>query len=68
VSEVHRTRGPVYGCKTYDEDAVRLAVLAHVRHTGTSYDELLASGLDRREARRQVEDQVRFILTTWQQP
>ena len=54
--------------KTYDEDAVRLAVLAHVRHTETSYDELLASGLDRREARRQVEDQVRSILTTWQQP
>jgi hypothetical protein len=38
------------------------------RHTETSYDELLASGLDRREARRQVEDPVRFILTTWQQP
>ena len=54
--------------KTYDEDAVGLAVLAHVRHIETSYDELLSSGLNRREARRQVEDQVRFILTTWQQP
>jgi hypothetical protein len=48
--------------------AAKGAVLAHVRHIETSYDELLASGLDRREARRQVEDQVRFILTTWQQP
>ncbi len=43
------------------------AVLAHVRHIETPYDELRASGLDRREARRQVEDQARFILTTWQQ-
>jgi len=54
--------------KTFDEDAVRLAVLAHVRHIETPYDELLASGADRREARRQVEDQVRFTLASWQRP
>jgi hypothetical protein len=41
--------------KAYDEDAVRLAVVAHVRHVETPYDRLLASGLDRVEARRRVE-------------
>ncbi len=45
-----------------------LAVLAHVRHMASPYDELLVSGLDRREARRQVEDQVRFILATCHRP
>jgi hypothetical protein len=43
---------------------VRLAVLAHVRHIKTPYDELLASGVDRGEARRQVEDEVRFTLAS----
>jgi hypothetical protein len=54
--------------KTYDEAAVHLAVLAHARHTETQYDELLASGLERGEARRRVEDRVRLILTRWQRP
>jgi hypothetical protein len=52
--------------KAYDEDAVRLAVSAHVRHVETPYDRLLASGLDRVEARRRVEEQVRLILAAWQ--
>lgn len=52
--------------KTFGEDAVRLAVLAHVRHIETPYDELLASGVDRGQARRQVEDKVRFTLASWQ--
>jgi hypothetical protein len=54
--------------KTFDEDAVRFAVLAHVRHIKTPYDELLASSADRGEARRQVEDEVRFTLASWQRP
>jgi hypothetical protein len=45
---------------------VRLAVVAHIRHAETPYDELLAGGWDRREARRQVEDRVRSVLDTWQ--
>ena len=43
--------------KALDENAVRLAVTAHVRHAETSYDELLATGWDRHDARREVEDQ-----------
>jgi len=52
--------------KALDEEAVRVAVIAHVRHVETAYDELLAAGRDRHEARREVEDQVRFVLAGWQ--
>jgi len=52
--------------KALDEEAVRLAVVAHIRHVRTSYDDLLARGEDRSEARRLVTDQVRSILDSWQ--
>jgi hypothetical protein len=51
--------------KELDEQAVRLAVIAHIRHTETHYDTLLASGCERREARRQVEEVIDRILTRW---
>ena len=52
--------------KRSDEEAVRLAVIAHVRHTETRYDELLARGFERRDARAEVEDVVRDVLRRWQ--
>jgi hypothetical protein len=54
--------------KAFDEEAVRLAVIAHVRHAETAYDELLTAGRDRHEARREIEDRVRFVLASWQRP
>jgi len=54
--------------KDLDERAVRLAVAAHVRHLETPYDQLLASGRDRHEARRAVQSQVHAILSGWQSP
>jgi len=51
--------------KSFDEQAIRLAVLAHVRHTETPYDELLASGHDRWEARAQVEGTVVWVVDQW---
>lgn len=51
--------------KTLDEEAVRLAVAAHVRHVETSYDELLGAGHERHEARRLVEALVNGVLRTW---
>ena len=33
--------------KNLDEEAVRLSVIAHIRHNETNYDELLAKGYDR---------------------
>ncbi len=52
--------------KALDENAVRLAVIARVRHVETRYDRLLMSGWDRVEARLCVEDAVRSVLAKWQ--
>lgn len=52
--------------KSLDEEAVRLAVTAHVRHTETRYDELLAKGYERWEAREQVEEEVLRVLVKWE--
>jgi hypothetical protein len=52
--------------KIFDEEAVRLAVIAHIRHRETNYDELLATGYDRWEARDQVNAEVGDILTNWE--
>jgi hypothetical protein len=52
--------------KELDEQSVRLAVIAHIRHTETDYDMLLASGCERRAARRQIEEVINRVLTRWQ--
>jgi hypothetical protein len=54
--------------KSLDEAAVRLAVMAHIRHTETEYDTLLASGYERREARAQVEERIARVLARWAAP
>src|SRR5262245_59092193 len=51
--------------KSLDEEAVRLAVIAHIRHRETDYDRLLARGYDRREARETVEGAVSQVLRVW---
>jgi hypothetical protein len=52
--------------KAFDETAVRLAVIAHIRHSETAYDKLLAAGVDRLEARAQVDADVRAVAASWQ--
>jgi hypothetical protein len=54
--------------KSLDESAIRLAVLAHIRHTETKYDELLSRGYERYEARAQVEEAIDRVLSRWQAP
>jgi hypothetical protein len=51
--------------KALDAEAVRLAVAAHVRHRESDYDQLLASGLDRHEARDRVAEQVGGVVRRW---
>lgn len=48
-----------------DAEAVELAVRAHIRHADTSYDRLLARGVDRSAARRDVAPQVDAVLRRW---
>jgi hypothetical protein len=52
--------------KTFNEQAVRLAVLAHIRHRETDYDELLGKGWLRHGARAHVRDRVDQISDSWQ--
>jgi hypothetical protein len=51
--------------KALDEEAVRLAVTAHIRHAETNYDDLLLKGIDRREAREEGYSKVTDILDRW---
>ncbi len=51
--------------KSLDEEAVRLAVVAHIRHRETNYDALLAKGWDRHDARECVSDIVGAICERW---
>jgi len=53
--------------KAFDEQAVHLAVVAHVRHVETPYDKLLMSGWERVEARFRVEGRVQSVLEEWQE-
>ncbi len=53
------------GAKSLEVSPVRLAVIAHIRHTETKYDELLAAGYDRQEARGEVEAAVHGVLEKW---
>lgn len=51
--------------KELDENAIRLAIVAHIRHRRTPYDRLLATGHDRYDARAEVEATVRAVLADW---
>jgi len=53
--------------RRFDEEAIRLAVSAHLRHTETNYDVLLARGVDRAEARSRVRERVDRLLDAWTQ-
>jgi hypothetical protein len=52
--------------KSLEEEAIRLAVQAHIRHTETRYDELLAAGHERWEARSEVAGAVAHVLAVWE--
>lgn len=51
--------------KSLDEEAIRLAVIAHIRHAETNYDELLSRGLDRPLARDEIADEIDEVLSRW---
>jgi len=52
--------------KALNEEAVRLAVRAHVRHVETEYDSLLSKGIERWEARNRVAGPVDDVLARWE--
>ncbi|MDZ7759649.1 MAG: DUF2293 domain-containing protein [Desulfovermiculus sp.] len=54
--------GRTAAAKDLEEEAIDMAVRAHIRHVETEYDELLLRGLDRSSARAQVEGQIQKVL------
>lgn len=58
--------GRTVAAKKLDEQAVRLAVIAHIRHTETNYDEQMSSMVDRSEARSRVGDVVAEVQKLWE--
>jgi hypothetical protein len=52
--------------KRLDPEALKLAVIAHIRHAHTRYDQLLMSHGDRELARESVRPEVDRILAQWE--
>lgn len=46
-------------------EAIRLAVVAHIRHEHTDYDHLLMTGCSRGEARRSIAGRLNHVLAAW---
>jgi hypothetical protein len=63
-----RRVGRTAAAKELDPEAIRLAVIAHVRHTHTNYDRLLNQLWDRAAARDQVREQVNAVVHQWAEP
>ena len=47
-------------------EAIRLAVIAYIRHNHTEYDQLLMSGYPRADARQKIYPQIKQKLNQWQ--
>jgi hypothetical protein len=74
--EAHRIAGHA-GCRSsgrvgrsaagraLDASAVDLAVIAHIRHEHTNYDELLMRGTERLDARALVRERIDQVLADW---
>jgi hypothetical protein len=52
--------------KELDAQAIRLAVVAHIRHRETAYDQLLVKGHDRHAARQEVRADGERVLSEWE--
>jgi hypothetical protein len=52
--------------KELEAGPIRLAVIAHIRHSETNYDLLLAKGYGRAEARHVVQGSIEEVLQKWE--
>jgi hypothetical protein len=52
--------------KSLDKNAILLAVIAHIRHRETNYDDLLGRGWERADARSAVAGRIDEVLNRWQ--
>ena len=54
--------------KDLEPEAIRLAVIAHIRHAETRYDRLLADGYDRQDGHALVAGDIDQVLKRWELP
>lgn len=52
--------------RALDEEALRLAVIASIRHNHTNYDKLIMRSVDRALARDEVREQVERVRSDWE--
>jgi hypothetical protein len=57
--------GRTAAAKNFDKYEIDLAVIAHIRHTETSYDRLLVEGYDRIYARDAIKEKIDEIKDKW---
>lgn len=51
--------------RSLEPRAIELAVIAHIRHAHTNYDQLLMTGTERLDARALVREKIDEIATSW---
>jgi len=69
LPEKHSGRvGRSAAAKELDPKALRLAVIAHIRHQHTAYDQLLGRYGDRQPCRAEVREKIDEILEEWERP
>ena len=54
--------------KSLDVQALRLAVIAHIRHAHTDYDRRLAQHGDRLRARKEIQLRLKQVIEVWETP
>jgi hypothetical protein len=57
--------GRTADAKQLDSEMVRLAVIAHVRHLHTGYDQIIARTRDKRGSRARIKGDVESVLREW---
>jgi hypothetical protein len=60
--------GRTAAAKELETEAVRLAVIAHVRHTHTDYDRIITRTRDKRGSRSRIREGVDDVLRRWARP
>ena len=67
--EKHSGRvGRSAAAKELDADKIRLAVVAHIRHIHTGYDQFFDIDVAKRDARRMVQAKITRVLSSWESP
>lgn len=65
--EKHSGRvGRTASAKEFDPDMVTRAVIAHIRHSETNYDNMFGKGMRKREIRDEIRPEITRTLRSWQ--